>query len=118
MTTTITDGTTIITPTVVDGYRAVRPIRNIIHEIPGRAEPDVTLRPPLLRQGTLRLLFTTEEDAHGAAELHNTSTATFTLASTDLTTIGMTYVPASGEIRVGKESGYWSVEIPYQEIGS
>lgn len=119
MATTFTDGTTILYPTVVDGWDASRRARNIIHDVLGRADPDVTLRPAGLRSGKLRLVFADEADAMQASNMH-AQAATFQLVSTDRDHINMTYV-ATDEVRLTLDDATrdaWVVEVGYQEVSS
>ncbi|RZU64609.1 hypothetical protein EV379_0912 [Microterricola gilva] len=90
---TITDGTTTITPLLVLGYEATRQGRNIIHPIIGRPDPDVTLAPAALRTGTLSLLFKDEPTAAGCMTMH-AAAAVFTVDRDDLPGASMRYVVA------------------------
>lgn len=117
MSTTISDGDTTLHPTVVDGWEASREGQNIVHPILGRANPDVTIRPAMLRNGTLRLVFPLEADAAEAVDLHGDA-STLTLASTDRDYLDMTYVVA-GRVRLILDDttrDVWVVEVDYQEV--
>jgi hypothetical protein len=117
MTTIITSGADTLNPTMVLGYSSSRLAGNIIHPVLGREDPDVTMRPAGLRTGTLELLFTGETDGKEAEDLHST-TAVFTLTSTDRPSINMSYVAAG---RIGREldpdtRDVWVVRIEFQEV--
>lgn len=119
MTTTITAGETVITPTLVLGWETESESRNIIHDILGSPNPDITHRPAGLRAGTLRLLFAEEEDAAEAFTLHRTVTL-FQLVSTDRDELDMDYV-TNGRIRVlldDETRDMWVVEVDYREVSS
>ena len=117
MATTITHGASTITPILVLGYGADRAANNIVHAIPGRSNPDVTLRPANLRTGTLELGFTSELESKDAADLHATG-GVFTLSDTDRASVGMSYV-ASGRISRALEDttrGAWVISVDFQEV--
>lgn len=91
MSTTILHAGGVITPRLVDGWTGTRDAGSIVHDILGRAVPDVTLRPAGTRSGTLRLIFI-DETAAADAEAVLSSAAVFTLASDERATIGGDFV--------------------------
>lgn len=115
---TITDGTTTITPHLIDGYRSERAAGNIIHQAADNpAEVDVTLRPAGLRTGTLRLLFLTLTEALAAEAVH-AAAGELQLGSTDHPGLNMSYV-ANGAITVELDDetrNLWLVEVDFQEV--
>lgn len=120
MPTTITSGASTITPTQVLGYSSSRPVMNIIHPVLGAASPDVTLRLAGLRKGTLELGFqgTTSEATSLAAENLLKSAVTFTLTSTDRTSIQMNFV-LDGTLErelEGESRNAWIVTFGWQEV--
>ena len=118
MSETITQGSTVITPDLVDGYTATNAGQNVIHIILGRSNPDITLRPPLLRSGTLDLFFTTEAKAKAAADAFMVP-AVFALASTDRPSIAMNFVVSpDGSTRELEDTTreLWYVRVGYQEV--
>lgn len=121
MTTTITDGTTTVTPDAVEGFSSAQPSGMRLHPILGSATPDITYRPPQLRAGTLRLFFAAESDAATAATIHTTGNV-LTISSTDLSTVNFSYVPAEGDGAVSVEQSEtragWFVEVDYQEVSA
>jgi hypothetical protein len=117
MTTTITTGSTTITPVLVLGWETSQESRNIIHSIIGRSDPDVTLQPANLRTATLQLFFTTEAEAEEARTLHSAA-AVFYLDSDEIAAANLYYV-VSGSISAALEDEtrkYWIVSVDYQEI--
>lgn len=110
-----TDAST-ITPDVVMLFEGEDEPGTVVHQIPGREFPDVTLAPPLSSTGTLRLLFRTFEAAEGARQFHRAA-ATFTIVS-DKPWLPDSYVPQGkvGRAQQAADPGRWVLEIPYQEI--
>ena len=96
--TTISDGTTTLTPILVTGWETTRTAANVLHVVVGRADPDVTYRTATLRAGTLECLCATLELALQLEELA-AQPKRLTLADPDHPSIGMAFV-ASGDIRV------------------
>lgn len=117
--TTISDGTTTITPLLVTGYESTRQSRNVIHDIIGREDPEVTLRVAGLRTGTLEMLVSTLANALALEALH-TPGVVMTLADVDLPGLNMDYV-TSGDIGVQLDDetrDRWLVTVDYQEVAS
>lgn len=117
MATTITSGTTTITPTLVLGWEANQDSRNIIHTIIGRSSPDVTLKPAALRSGTLEMLFETATAANNARLLH-ADAAVFTLTSSEQPLANMTYVVGNDISSVLEDTtrSLWQLNVSFQEI--
>lgn len=116
--TTLSNGTVTITPELVTGYETMRTARTIAHDVIGRPDPDVTLRAAGTRKGRLELLFVDEASANQAAQLH-AAASVWTLADPDLSTIGMLYVVAAGDITSSLEDQsreLWLVSVPYLEV--
>lgn len=115
---TITKGTTVLTPTLVLGYETSRESLNQIHElVSGRTT--ATLAPALPRRGTLRLFFATKVDAWACFTLHATP-GQFAFADTDIAQTSMNYVVnGTIDIRLDPETRVrWLVDVPYQELSS
>jgi len=114
--TTLTDGTTTVTPLLVNGWQTARPTRNVVHPIIDREAPEVTLRAAGLRVGTLEVVFGTLADALGAEALH----AQAAIITLDDPTVGtMDYVAAGGDIEVELDSDTrraWIVRVPFFEV--
>lgn len=81
---TISDGTTTWTPSLVLGWESTRASRTVAHTVIGRADPVVIQRPAALRSGTLSILLDDITDAL-ALEAAHAEPATFTLDLSDLT---------------------------------
>lgn len=116
MTTTISDGVDTITASVMDGYSATRPTRNVVHAILGSNAPAVSLREAGLRTGTAQLVFELQAVAEDAAAML-ASGLQLTLADTDRANVGMTFVLA-GDLTVELDSdtrSVWVVSFDFQE---
>lgn len=117
MATIITSGDTTIEPLLVTGWEASQDSRNIIHTIIGRSTPDVTLKPAGLRSGTLELLFENATDADEARLLH-ADAVVFTLTSSELSQVDMTYVVAGSISSVLEDETrrLWTISVDFQEV--
>lgn len=117
MANTITDGTTVITPELILGWQAEQPSRNVIHEIIGKASPDVTLKPAGLRTGTLELLFLTATEAETARAMFLESQSF--LIESDETWLDLFRFVASGNISSALEDttrNMWTITFDFQEV--
>lgn len=121
MTTQITVGTETIEPTLVLGYSdAARPAMSLVHEVLGREDDDVTLRPAKLRRGTLTVGFrsATSETDSSTAETLLASSQLFSLVSDERPTLAMTAV-VQGEIsrQLDDESrDAWILTFGFHEV--
>lgn len=116
MTTTIVSAAGTTTPDLVLGYETTRESRNIVHDLLDGGIA-VSIYPARPRSGTLRLFYTTEEQAQISLWLHGQPT-TFSLASDDLEEIDMTYV-VYGAVEMALDEGtvvVWTVSVGYQEV--
>jgi hypothetical protein len=112
----ITNGVVTIEPELVLGYETTQEAGNVVHEIIGRGDPDVTLRPARSRSGTLALFFLTEADAETAR--NSLATGDVWDLAAELTTIAMSFV-VSGDImvRLDPETRLrWLVNVGYREV--
>lgn len=120
MTWIITHGATVITPTIVLGLDERHDGGNIVHNIPGRPEPDVTLRPGNLRTGTLSCGFAgaASETASAAARALFNTGGVFTAISDERTTLAFSFVRAGRVARdIDPETrNGWVVTVDYQEV--
>ena len=117
MTTTITDGTTVLTPEIITGWEASQESGNVIHAIIGKADPDVTLKPAGTRAGTLELLFLNVTDAETARAML-TQPLPFIIESTDAW-LNNIHIVANGSISSVLEDttrSMWTISFDYQEI--
>jgi hypothetical protein len=145
MATTITYPGGIIAPTLVNGYDSERATGTVVHQILGRSDPDVTIRPAALRSGRLRLIFadTPASSSDGglvydgdgyivetgggsvpagadskACEDAHAAGGVFTLGGEERTSIPMSYVP-KGAIRRTLDPDtmdVWIVEVDFHEV--
>ena len=116
--TTITHAGGSIVPTQVDGYDPSIEVRNIVHTILGRPDPDVTFRAAGLRTGTLSLVFAAEADAWAAVAVLRVPQV-FTLTDVDVVVVNMSFVVAPGELRPTLDDAtraVWVVSVPFQEV--
>jgi hypothetical protein len=119
----ITAGEATIEPTLILGYTAQRTSGNLVHEILGKAGPDVTLRPARLRSGTLTLGFesaTSEADSKTAADLLATYDGVFSLISAERASVDMSWVVAEGG-RISRDlddltRDAWVITVDFQEV--
>lgn len=104
-------------PLLVLGYSSARSGRNVFQDVLGSGVQDVTLVAAGLRSGTLTYLFASESEAAACERLH-AGTDVLTLADTDLTSVGMSYVLAGTLNRsLDSESRtLWTVSVDYREV--
>lgn len=114
---TIAHADGIITPDQVLRFQSDRDSGNIVHTIPGRVSPDVTLRPASLRTGTLELMFRDEQDSRDAEDAHATG-STFALIAPERPTVETFYVVTGTITREldPQTRDRWIVRVDYQEI--
>ncbi len=115
--TTISDGTTTITPQLVLGWESSSASNNIFHTVIGRSDPDVTLRGLATPTGTLKLLFVSQIAANACLALHQQA-KTFVVTDSDITAANMTYAVA-GVVTVTLDEetrAVWTVTVPFQVV--
>lgn len=114
--TTISDGTTTVTPMLINGYESTRESRNVTHSILGTNVPAVSLRDAALRTGRLTAVL---ESRAAALTLEDVLAGASLLTFTDTdTTLSMTFVlDESGQINTRLVPGTlrWTVEWDYRE---
>lgn len=120
---TITTGGSVISPDAFSSYESERAGGTIVHPILGSSDPDTTLRPALLREGSFALTFTRESAEYDsrAAEAVLSAGAVFTLLSPERTSVAMAFVvPQSGGIKrsLSSSGGAWVVTVDYQEVAT
>ncbi|MDL9978851.1 hypothetical protein [Microbacterium candidum] len=112
---TITAGAAVISPILIHGFESSREAGTIVHDVIGRANPDITLRPASLRTGTARLLFA-DETASKSAEDALSLAVTCTL-TTELASASFPFVVRGPITRTLNESRVtWLVAFEFQEI--
>lgn len=113
--TVITAGTYTLTPTLVLGYSATRTSNSVVHTIIGRPAPVVTLRPAMLRSGTLELFFPEKADAFAALDAHAQGSVLRLVDGTDERE--MRYVLAGNvSVELETETYTWKVSADFQEV--
>ncbi len=116
--TSISDGTTTVTPLLIDGYESTRNSRNVTHEILGSNVPAFSLRPARLRSGRLTALL---EDRAAAVALESLLAGAhlFTFTDTD-TTLSMTFgLDGDGDITTALDRTTrlrWTVAWDFVEV--
>ena len=116
--TTISDGTTTYTPTVVSGYQADQKSRNVLHTVFGVAAQAVTLRASSMRSGQLTAVMPTFASAVLLQTLLTTA-AKFIIADSGFSLVGMNFViPPDGSVSLQPSESYvaWLVAFDYQEV--
>lgn len=112
----ITSGATVLTPTVVEDYESASRVGTVVHDIIGRADPDVTLRPAATRTGRLRMTFPDEASSR-AAEIAFRAPAVFAWTA-PLSSVSMTFVPQDDITRRLLDTGRWVLEVGYREVAA
>jgi hypothetical protein len=115
--TTISDGTTTLTPMLVLGWSTSREARTVVHRLIGQAAPDVTLRPHALRSGSLRILCADMAEALAMEALHAAGVV-LTLDDDDVSAVAMSYV-VSGALSVDLDPATlarWVVTADFTEV--
>ncbi|WP_294947692.1 hypothetical protein [uncultured Microbacterium sp.] len=118
----ITSGATVIAPTMILGYESSRPTRTLIHDVPGRSDPDATLRPAGLRKGRMTLGFAgpSAESDSASAESVLAGAVAFVLTSPDRASVSMRFVLPDGgalsRVLDPETRDAWMVEFDWQEV--
>jgi hypothetical protein len=115
----ISSGDIDLVPLVINGYESSRQSGNLVHPIMGRANPDITFRPAMLRTGTLRLVFL-DETASKQAEDEHAIARVWQVITPDRLTVEMSYVTNGSIVRTLDDAtrDAWIVSIDYQEVES
>lgn len=115
----VPDWTTQLTPELLLIAKTDRAVRNVLHDIVGRADPDVSLKPAGLRTGTLSLLFNGEQAARDA-DLAFAGLGTWTLVDTEQATRSMKFALApTGSLHLEQIEDLdtsWRLDVPFQEL--
>lgn len=104
-------------PDVMDGFESRRDSQTIVHPILGRPNPDITIRPAMLRTGTLSFVFGSETESF-AAEISHAEGGVFKLESSTRDTVQMRYVPVGQITRTLERTtrDTWIVTVDFQEV--
>ena len=117
MATTISDGATTVTPTLLLGYRMRRVSRNVVRAVIGSNAPAVSLRAAKLRTGTLEFLCADKPVAAALVALLSTDQE-LTLHDTDHPDLGFTFVTVGqgADLELDPETRRrWLVRVDVQE---
>lgn len=109
--------TSAFTPQIITGWTTYQNSRNVVHEIIGKASPDVTILPGSTRSGSVETVFTTQADAENARLVLSNGT-TFTIKDSETWNNGYTFV-TNGTIKQELEEvtrDLWTVTFDYTEI--
>lgn len=118
MTTTISSGIHATTPSLIKSWSSSQEARNVVHNIIGRSDPDITLKPAGKRTGTLELFYTTKTAAETARELFALPLV-FVTDSTDETWLDGFRFVANGNISAvldGDDFTSWHISVDFQEV--
>lgn len=120
MPTILTMGETVISPTICLAIESEREPQTVVHEIIGRPDPDVTLRPASTRQGTIRLCFLgdTSETDSAAAEAALGGLGVWTIISDERSTLAFDFIVSGKLTRVLDDvtRNDWTVEVGFREV--
>lgn len=115
----ISDGTNTITPQAIVGYQSTRASKNILHDVLGRGDADVTFQPTGLRTGTLTMLFGSQALALAGEVFYAATGGKFVYTDTDFSGLSMTHVP-SGNIVVAylddTNGQGWTLAVDFTEV--
>lgn len=113
----IINNETTIEPVMLLEYEAEVASNNIVHNIIGKGDPDVSLADDSTKLGTLHLFFDTKADAWAAFNALR-DTSVWTLNDTDHPELDMDFTRRERmKIRLDSVSRRrWIVEMDYQEI--
>lgn len=116
MSTTVTDGSTTISPILRLDRSNVYETRNKVHELLAGGVA-VTFGGQPLRSGTLSLLFASETAAQACLQMHLNGYV-MQVADTSAPTLDMTYVVAGnlGAEKVEDTTDAWLVNVDVQEV--
>jgi len=115
--TTISSGTLTFTPELVTSWGTSQQSRNVLHEIIGKTDPDVTLKPSSTRSGTLEMLFTSATLANTARGILANGTI-FTISDSETWLNGLDFV-MSGTISSALEDEtrhLWTITADFTEV--
>jgi hypothetical protein len=105
-------------PTLVLGYQATREVRTVVHAIIGRSDPDVTIAPVSLREGSLDLLYATDAEYQANEAVRILSLGeVYDLSDSINASIQMRFV-VRGQIGIRSDpsTGSWIVTVGYAEV--
>jgi|SRR6478735_2063072 len=117
-TTYIQTPTVATNPTLVLGYAATRDVPTVLHRIIGRGDPDVTLAPVGLREGSMDLLYAVDPEYQANEAVRILSLGYVYDLFDDVTpSMNMSFVVAGRlGIRADQDTGAWIVSVPFAEV--
>lgn len=116
----LSNGTTTITPVVIDGFESSSEHGNVVHRILGSAEVDVLLRPATRPTGRMTLNLGADEVAAAAAEDALRTGTVWTLATGDRLTVDMRFVVTGTVQRIldADTRDVWLIVFDWQEVAT
>jgi len=114
---TISSGTLTFTPELITAWETSQNSRNVIHDIIGKSDPDVTLKPASTRSGTLEMLFLSASAANSARGVLANGTI-FTISDSETWLNGLDFV-MNGTISAALEDttrDLWTITADFVEV--
>lgn len=111
---TIASAVATLTPLALSDYTADQDGGSILHDILGRTNPDVTLRPAGMRRGTMTLDFASDALA-AAARVSLAGAAVWTLTHTERASINMRFIVRRHGRAVAGD-GRYAVRVDFEEV--
>lgn len=109
----LTSGAASIAPLALSDYSADQEGGSIRHDILGRREPDITLRPVGMRNGDFTLDFPTEPAVAEARESLSAA-AVWTLVHSERPSVNMRFIVRRLSRAVAAD-GRWSIRVSFEE---
>lgn len=114
---TISSGVLSFSPTLITAWGTTQESRNVVHNIIGRTDPDVTLLKAATRTGTLEMLFTSATGAETARGILANG-AVFTISDTETWLDGFDFV-ITGNLTAALEDttrDLWTLSADFVEV--
>lgn len=114
---TITSGVLSFNPTLITAWETTQESRNVVHNIIGRTDPDVTLLKAATRTGTLEMLFTSATGAETARGILANG-AVFTITDSEFWLDGFDFV-ITGNLSAALEDttrDLWTIRADFVEV--
>lgn len=114
----LTDDAASFTALATVEYDARRNVPNVLHQIIGRGDVDVTFKPGGLRSGSMTLLFDSYDDADGASSSLATTPGVWAYGDggDELTIIMRLVVNGETALVLDETRAAWLLQIPFQEV--
>ena len=114
---TITSGVLSFSPTLITAWETTQESRNVVHNIIGRTDPDVTLLKAATRTGTLEMLFTSATGAETARGILANG-GVFTISDSEFWVNGFDFV-LTGSLTASLEDetrDLWTLTADFVEV--